>query len=168
MHSDAEELSLNPSEREMAREHWDAMMFAPSRTALESARLALMDAPFPIQQAVIANINANWLEEYEPEREENPFLASAFSHDLAPVKENKDDIDSSNNLLASDETFPTDAFVSAYAVPSYSLSSSSQSFPSLSTCAQRVMQGISHLSTIKLGGRMTSHNSSFQSASTHH
>ena len=154
MHSDVEELALTPGEREVASEHWDAMMFAPSRIALESARLDLMEAPFSVQHAVIAAITANWLDEYEPEREENPFLPP-----IQVIVPASDDSTIDDDLLWQREIFLTDS-ASIHTAPSYFVSSASESSSSLSSYAQRLIQNMSHLHMPRIGGRMASPNSS--------
>ncbi len=82
-----EESDLTPSERQLASEHWESLMFAPSRYAVEAARLALMKAPFSVQHAVIADITAHWLQNYEPSKEENPFLDPDIAHPTTETEE---------------------------------------------------------------------------------
>lgn len=154
MSSDVEELSLTPKEREIARAHWDAMMFAPSRSELEKARIALMEAPFAIQQAVIADINANWLREYEPDREENPFLPPVSFQDLnlASKDENSD-----GRPLDQSEPFHFEP-IADYVEPPQSLTS----------YTQRFIEGLSHFATPGLSGQIDSHTATLRGASPHH
>lgn len=74
MSSDDEGLRLTAEEYVLASQHWEALMFAFSCSELGSAQLALLQAPIPVQHAVIASINDHWLRDYTPTKGENPFL----------------------------------------------------------------------------------------------
>ncbi|BCM92099.1 hypothetical protein IAD21_03978 [Abditibacteriota bacterium] len=80
-----DEYELTVEEQEMAREHWDSLMFSFSNIELEAARLALAKAPLVVQWAVMADINQLWLQEYQPRRNENPFLINSFIPDPVQV-----------------------------------------------------------------------------------
>lgn len=69
----SQENELTPEELELAYGHWEALMFANSRSALHKAHLELLDAPLAVRQAVMNSINDFWLREYEPSKTENPF-----------------------------------------------------------------------------------------------
>ncbi len=73
MSCQSQEKELTPQEREMAHDHWQSLMFADSRSALEKARLGLLEAPPTVRQAVMNSITDFWLRNYEPNRDDNPF-----------------------------------------------------------------------------------------------
>jgi hypothetical protein len=73
MSSPFQEGELTPDEREQARGHWNALMFAPSRGELDKAQLALLHASVAVRSAVVRSINEFWLRDYEPRENENPF-----------------------------------------------------------------------------------------------
>ena len=64
---------LTSQEREQAHEHWEALMFAPSRAALEKAQVELLQASATVRQAVTASIHDFWLRDHDPQKDENPF-----------------------------------------------------------------------------------------------
>ncbi|RYZ76902.1 MAG: hypothetical protein EOP06_30850 [Proteobacteria bacterium] len=74
MSVDLEGRKLTLEENLLAGEYWDSLMFASSRIDLENARKALGKAPLAVQWAVMADIEQLWLQDHQPERDENPFL----------------------------------------------------------------------------------------------
>lgn len=142
MNESGEEVALTPEGRSQACEHWDALMFAPCRTTLEAARLALSEAPLPVQLAVMSDINAKWLREYEPSREENPFAdVRPHSVPLPPASTQED-------LLVPEDVFQTEKL--------------SQSF----TSSRRLSQWIKNYLTPS--NRTVRTHLPLQKAATHH
>lgn len=64
---------LTPEERQEARQHWAALMLAPSLSDLTAARASLRAAAPRIQRAITEAIATHWREGKSPTEGRTPF-----------------------------------------------------------------------------------------------